>query len=95
MPCLGAAGGQAHVMAWRYMKMGMCGTAAANRREEEEIQAAAIVALLGGEAKRSWGGSVIGHAVKNREREMRTFLCSCPPFGPPPRSPAHAFSLHP
>lgn len=82
-----SAGGQAHAMAWRYIKTGICGTAAANRRAKDEIQAAAILALLGGQTKRRWGGSVIGHAVKNREREeifaqiMRDYFVESPLYG--------------
>ncbi|KAG2632981.1 hypothetical protein PVAP13_2NG271600 [Panicum virgatum] len=56
-------------MAWRYIKMGMCGTSATNRREEEELEATAAAVALGLGNKRRWGGSVFGHALKNRKRE--------------------------
>ncbi|WVZ94730.1 hypothetical protein U9M48_040594, partial [Paspalum notatum var. saurae] len=73
-------------MAWRYIKMGMCGTSAANHREEEQLQATAAVVAIGLGKKRRWGGSVYGHAVKNRKREevneeiMRNYFNDPPLF---------------
>ncbi|KAG2623552.1 hypothetical protein PVAP13_3KG067300 [Panicum virgatum] len=56
-------------MAWRYIKMGMCGTSAANCREEEELETTAAAVALGLGNKRRWRGSVFGYALKNRKRE--------------------------
>ena len=49
--------------------MGICGTSATNRRQEEELQATAVAVSMVLGKKRRWGGSVVGHEVKNRERE--------------------------
>jgi hypothetical protein len=74
-------------MAWSYIKMGICGTAAANRCVEEELQATAVAVTMVVGKKRGWGGSVIGHAVKNRHREevnaqiMRDYFNDPPLYG--------------
>jgi hypothetical protein len=65
----------------------MCGTAAANRRQEEDMAAAAIVASMAASKKRKWGGSVLGHDVKQRERDavheqiMRNYFYDSPLYG--------------
>jgi hypothetical protein len=66
--------------------MGICGTSVANRRQEEELQATAVaVSMVVG--KKRWGGSVIGHKVKNCEREevnaqiMRDYFNDPPLYG--------------
>ena len=75
------------VMAWRYIKMAMCGTVAARRREEEDLHAAAIVACMDFGSKLWWGGSVPGHEVKKRKRDeineqiMRNYFNDPPLYG--------------
>ncbi|WVZ83894.1 hypothetical protein U9M48_030989 [Paspalum notatum var. saurae] len=74
-------------MAWRYIKMGICGMSAANRRQEEELEATAVAVSMVLGKKRCWGGSVVGHEVKNREREevnaqiMRDYFNDPPLYG--------------
>ncbi|WVZ80093.1 hypothetical protein U9M48_027598 [Paspalum notatum var. saurae] len=75
------------VMAWRYIKMAMCGTVAARRQEEEDLHAAATVSCMDFGRKRRWGGSVPGHEVKKRKRDeineqiMRNYFNDPPLYG--------------
>ncbi|KAK3129221.1 hypothetical protein QOZ80_6BG0474060 [Eleusine coracana subsp. coracana] len=54
-------------MALNYYRNTWCGSAAASLHNDEEIEACAIVvATL--RRKRRWGGSVVGHQYKKRDR---------------------------
>jgi len=64
--------------------MSICGTAAANRRQGEDLQATALVASMRWSKKRPWGGSVIGHEVKDRERDEMYELIQRNYFNDPP-----------
>jgi hypothetical protein len=52
--------------AW-YVKVSMCGSAAASSQKQEELLAAATIAEMLGK-KRKWGGSVPGHDTYDRDR---------------------------
>jgi hypothetical protein len=53
-------------MAFNYYRSTWCGSAAANKNNEEIEACAVLVATL--RKKRRWGGSVVGHKMKNRDR---------------------------
>jgi len=57
---------QSLAMAFNYYRSTWCGSAAANKNNEEIEACAVLVATL--RKKRRWGGSVVGHKMKNRDR---------------------------
>ena len=54
-------------MAFKYYRRSWCGSAATSVHNEEEMEACALV-LATLRQKRRWGGSVVGHKTKKRDR---------------------------